>query len=128
MGWTDLPIRPSLAMVRTFGKLDCIRRIKSGGHSQPVCGWGGPRTLTSAGVACERTRLQVDQLRRRRRVHAGVLVGDRVFVAAALLADDPGSLDTSSILGLLRQWRDAHPRLNAAAAARVDREHGTPAL
>jgi 2-keto-4-pentenoate hydratase/2-oxohepta-3-ene-1,7-dioic acid hydratase in catechol pathway len=42
---------------------------------------------------------------------AGVLVGERVVPAAALL---PG-IDGSSVLGILRAWDKAHPLLHAAA-------------
>ena len=44
---------------------------------------------------------------------AGVLVGERVVPAAALL---PGvSVEATSVLGLLRAWDAVHPRLHAAA-------------
>jgi len=44
---------------------------------------------------------------------AGVLVGERVVPAAALL---PGlDADSASVLGLLRAWDSVHPRLHAAA-------------
>jgi 2-keto-4-pentenoate hydratase/2-oxohepta-3-ene-1,7-dioic acid hydratase in catechol pathway len=44
---------------------------------------------------------------------AGVLVGERIVPAAALL---PGlDVDAGSVLGLLRDWDKVHPRLHAAA-------------
>jgi 2-keto-4-pentenoate hydratase/2-oxohepta-3-ene-1,7-dioic acid hydratase in catechol pathway len=44
---------------------------------------------------------------------AGVLIGERIVPAAALL---PGvDIDSTSVLGLLRAWDVAHPRLHAAA-------------
>jgi len=52
---------------------------------------------------------------------AGVLVGDRVHPAADLLADTP---EASSVIGLLKIWDQAHPRLHAAAKA--PRSGGTP--
>jgi len=45
---------------------------------------------------------------------AGVLVGDRVIPAAALLHGVDG-IDRSSVLGLLHAWDLVHPRLHAAA-------------
>jgi len=45
---------------------------------------------------------------------AGVLVGERVVPAATLLPGADG-IDSSSVLGLLRAWDRAHPRLHAAA-------------
>lgn len=45
---------------------------------------------------------------------AGVLVGERVVPAATLLQGADG-IDSSSVLGLLRAWDSAHPRLHAAA-------------
>jgi 2-keto-4-pentenoate hydratase/2-oxohepta-3-ene-1,7-dioic acid hydratase in catechol pathway len=50
------------------------------------------------------------------RARAGVLIGDRVFAAAALLEARPDVGDVSSVLGLLRQWDEVHPFLHAAAA------------
>jgi 2-keto-4-pentenoate hydratase/2-oxohepta-3-ene-1,7-dioic acid hydratase in catechol pathway len=44
---------------------------------------------------------------------AGVLVGERVVPAAALLAGV--GAETTSVLGLLRAWDAVHPRLHAAA-------------
>ncbi len=44
----------------------------------------------------------------------GVLIGERV-VAPAELLPGVGDIDTSSVLGLLRAWDKAHPRLHAAA-------------
>jgi 2-keto-4-pentenoate hydratase/2-oxohepta-3-ene-1,7-dioic acid hydratase in catechol pathway len=44
---------------------------------------------------------------------AGVLVGERVVAAAALLPGLDG--DSASVLGLLRAWDSVHPRLHAAA-------------
>ena len=44
----------------------------------------------------------------------GVLIGERV-VAPAELMPGVGDIDTSSVLGLLRAWDKAHPRLHAAA-------------
>jgi 2-keto-4-pentenoate hydratase/2-oxohepta-3-ene-1,7-dioic acid hydratase in catechol pathway len=44
----------------------------------------------------------------------GVLIGDRVVPPAALLHGADG-IDGSSVLGLLRSWDLAHPRLHAAA-------------
>jgi 2-keto-4-pentenoate hydratase/2-oxohepta-3-ene-1,7-dioic acid hydratase in catechol pathway len=46
--------------------------------------------------------------------HAGVLIGDRVHAAASLLGDVAGA---SSVIGLLKVWDQAHPRLHAAAKA-----------
>ena len=44
---------------------------------------------------------------------AGVLVGERIVPAATLL---PGlDVDSTSVLGLLRDWDKVHPRLHAAA-------------
>src|SRR6478609_3175335 len=43
---------------------------------------------------------------------AGVKVGERVYPAASLVS---GLRDTSSVLGLLREWEAAHPRLERAA-------------
>ena len=45
---------------------------------------------------------------------AGVLVGERVVPAATLLQGADG-IDSSSVLGLLRAWDSAHPRLHTAA-------------
>jgi 2-keto-4-pentenoate hydratase/2-oxohepta-3-ene-1,7-dioic acid hydratase in catechol pathway len=45
---------------------------------------------------------------------AGVLIGDRVHAAASLLGDIAGA---SSVIGLLKVWDKAHPRLHAAAKA-----------
>lgn len=45
---------------------------------------------------------------------AGFLVGERVVPAATLLQSADG-IDSSSVLGLLRAWDSAHPRLHAAA-------------
>lgn len=45
---------------------------------------------------------------------AGFLVGERVVPAATLLQGADG-IDSSSVLGLLRAWDSAHPRLHAAA-------------
>jgi 2-keto-4-pentenoate hydratase/2-oxohepta-3-ene-1,7-dioic acid hydratase in catechol pathway len=45
---------------------------------------------------------------------AGVLVGQRVVPAVAMLPPG-GSIDSSSVLGLLLAWDQAHPRLAAAA-------------
>jgi hypothetical protein len=53
---------------------------------------------------------------------AGVLIGDRVVPAATLLAGADG-IDNSSVLGLLRSWDRAHPRL-AAAAQNVQPDDG----
>jgi 2-keto-4-pentenoate hydratase/2-oxohepta-3-ene-1,7-dioic acid hydratase in catechol pathway len=47
-------------------------------------------------------------------VHAGVLVGDRVVPAAALLEGVSG-IDSGSVLGLLRTWENAHAHLHEAA-------------
>ena len=55
----------------------------------------------------------------------GVLVNDRVFAPARLLKDVAQSCDTGSVIGLLRQWDEVHPRL-AAAAAEVDPRDGLP--
>jgi len=44
----------------------------------------------------------------------GVLIGERI-VAPAELMPGVGGIDTSSVLGLLRAWDKAHPRLHAAA-------------
>src|SRR6266498_2131998 len=46
---------------------------------------------------------------------AGVLVGERVYPAAALLKGVPG-VDTSSTLGLLQTWDKVRTKLKAAAA------------
>ncbi|MCW5770383.1 MAG: fumarylacetoacetate hydrolase family protein [Rhodospirillaceae bacterium] len=46
---------------------------------------------------------------------AGVLVGEHVYPAPALLAG-VGSVDTGSLLGLLQAWDTVHPRLMEAAA------------
>jgi 2-keto-4-pentenoate hydratase/2-oxohepta-3-ene-1,7-dioic acid hydratase in catechol pathway len=46
---------------------------------------------------------------------AGVLIGDRVYPARTLLAG-PGTVDTSSVLGLLQDWDVVHAGLKAAAA------------
>jgi 2-keto-4-pentenoate hydratase/2-oxohepta-3-ene-1,7-dioic acid hydratase in catechol pathway len=43
---------------------------------------------------------------------AGVKVGERVYPAASLVS---GLRDTSSVLGLLREWDAAHPQLQTAA-------------
>jgi len=55
---------------------------------------------------------------------AGVLIGDRVHAAAALL---PGlaDVDTRSTFGLLQAWDAVHPRLKEAAA-RAKPEGGAP--
>jgi 2-keto-4-pentenoate hydratase/2-oxohepta-3-ene-1,7-dioic acid hydratase in catechol pathway len=55
---------------------------------------------------------------------AGVLVGERVHRAAALLEGVSG-VDASSVLGLLQAWDTVHPRL-AAAADRVRPGDGRP--
>jgi 2-keto-4-pentenoate hydratase/2-oxohepta-3-ene-1,7-dioic acid hydratase in catechol pathway len=47
---------------------------------------------------------------------AGVLIGDRVHAAASLVSD---VADASSVIGLLKVWDKAHPRLHAAAIAGV---------
>lgn len=44
----------------------------------------------------------------------GVLIGERVVAPEALMPG-VGGIDTSSVLGLLRSWDQAHPRLQAAA-------------
>ena len=44
----------------------------------------------------------------------GVLIGERVLAPAELMPG-AGDIDTSSVLGLLRAWDKAHPRLAAAA-------------
>ena len=46
---------------------------------------------------------------------AGVLVGDRIVPAASLLRGGDG-IDTSSVLGLLRNWNAAHRSLHDATA------------
>src|SRR6188768_3091565 len=46
---------------------------------------------------------------------AGVLVGDRIVPAASLLRGGDG-IDTSSVLGLLRNWDAAHRSLHEATA------------
>jgi hypothetical protein len=48
------------------------------------------------------------------RAQAGVLIGDRVFAATALLGDRPGIGDVSSVLGLLRQWDIEQARIGAS--------------
>jgi 2-keto-4-pentenoate hydratase/2-oxohepta-3-ene-1,7-dioic acid hydratase in catechol pathway len=53
---------------------------------------------------------------------AGVLVGERIVPAASLLQGVSG-IDSSSVLGLLRAWDSAHPRL-AAAAQKVQPNEG----
>jgi 2-keto-4-pentenoate hydratase/2-oxohepta-3-ene-1,7-dioic acid hydratase in catechol pathway len=45
---------------------------------------------------------------------AGVLVGERILPAVSLL-ENAGGIDSSSVLGILRSWDSAHPRLHAAA-------------
>jgi 2-keto-4-pentenoate hydratase/2-oxohepta-3-ene-1,7-dioic acid hydratase in catechol pathway len=55
---------------------------------------------------------------------AGVLVGDRIYRAAALIEGAAG-IDASSVLGLLQAWDTAHPLL-ASAADRVRPEDGRP--
>jgi 2-keto-4-pentenoate hydratase/2-oxohepta-3-ene-1,7-dioic acid hydratase in catechol pathway len=55
---------------------------------------------------------------------AGVLVGERVHPAAALLEGADG-IDASSVLGLLQTWDAAHSRLKAAAAG-ADAARGVP--
>jgi 2-keto-4-pentenoate hydratase/2-oxohepta-3-ene-1,7-dioic acid hydratase in catechol pathway len=55
----------------------------------------------------------------------GVLINDRVFAPARLLKDDAHGCDTTSVIGLLRQWDRVHPRL-AAAASEVDAGDGLP--
>ncbi len=45
---------------------------------------------------------------------AGVLVGERIVPAVSLLENASG-IDSSSVLGILRSWDSAHPRLHAAA-------------
>jgi 2-keto-4-pentenoate hydratase/2-oxohepta-3-ene-1,7-dioic acid hydratase in catechol pathway len=45
---------------------------------------------------------------------AGVLIGDRVRAAAALLSDVPNA---ASVVGLLKSWDKVHPRLQAIAKA-----------
>lgn len=47
---------------------------------------------------------------------AGILVGERVYPAAKLLAGIAG-IDVSSVLGLLQSWDVVHPRLAASAGA-----------
>jgi 2-keto-4-pentenoate hydratase/2-oxohepta-3-ene-1,7-dioic acid hydratase in catechol pathway len=54
---------------------------------------------------------------------AGVLVDDRIFAPARLLKDDAQIGDTESVIGLLRQWDRAHPKL-ASAAGEVDPRDG----
>ena len=54
---------------------------------------------------------------------AGVLIGDRVHPAAALV--DGAGIDAHSVLGLLQAWESVRPRL-ASAAARVRPGDGTP--
>jgi len=49
---------------------------------------------------------------------AGVLVGDRVYPAAALLKGVDG-VDASSVLGLLQAWDTVHPKFAAAAGRPV---------
>jgi 2-keto-4-pentenoate hydratase/2-oxohepta-3-ene-1,7-dioic acid hydratase in catechol pathway len=44
---------------------------------------------------------------------AGVLVGERIVPAVSLLENADG-IDSSSVLGILRSWDIAHPRLHAA--------------
>lgn len=44
----------------------------------------------------------------------GVLIGERVLPPAELIPG-VGDIDTTSVLGLLRSWDKAHPRLHAAA-------------
>jgi 2-keto-4-pentenoate hydratase/2-oxohepta-3-ene-1,7-dioic acid hydratase in catechol pathway len=60
-----------------------------------------------------------------RRAQAGVLIDDHVFAASVLLEGVSGIGDSSSVLGLLRQWDDVHPRL-AAFAANRPAQGGTP--
>lgn len=55
---------------------------------------------------------------------AGVLVGERVHPAPALLAG-VGDVDTGSVLGLLEAWDKVHPRLKEAAA-NLSADAGTP--
>ncbi|MEJ2433949.1 MAG: fumarylacetoacetate hydrolase family protein, partial [Pseudolabrys sp.] len=47
---------------------------------------------------------------------AGVLVGERIVPAAALLKDVTG-IDSASVLGLLRAWDTVHPMLHVAASS-----------
>ncbi|HWE19614.1 MAG TPA: hypothetical protein VG758_20935 [Hyphomicrobiaceae bacterium] len=53
---------------------------------------------------------------------AGVLIGDRVIAAAALLGERPGISEwhlppgTAALLALLRRWDDVHLLLHSAAA------------
>jgi 2-keto-4-pentenoate hydratase/2-oxohepta-3-ene-1,7-dioic acid hydratase in catechol pathway len=44
---------------------------------------------------------------------AGALIGERIFPAEQLIADD--GIDASSVLALLQNWDKAHARLHAAA-------------
>jgi 2-keto-4-pentenoate hydratase/2-oxohepta-3-ene-1,7-dioic acid hydratase in catechol pathway len=48
------------------------------------------------------------------RAQAGVLIGDRVRPAVALLSDVP---DAASVIGLLKSWDKVHPRLQALVKA-----------
>jgi 2-keto-4-pentenoate hydratase/2-oxohepta-3-ene-1,7-dioic acid hydratase in catechol pathway len=52
----------------------------------------------------------------------GVLIGDRIFAPAPLLKDVG---DAGSVLALVRQWDNVHPRLAAAANA-LDPGNGVP--
>src|SRR5262245_4885565 len=56
---------------------------------------------------------------------AGVLVGGHIVPAASLLRGGDG-IDTSSVLGLLRNWDVAHPRLHDAAAKALPPGEGIP--
>jgi 2-keto-4-pentenoate hydratase/2-oxohepta-3-ene-1,7-dioic acid hydratase in catechol pathway len=54
---------------------------------------------------------------------AGVLLGERIFPAASLLRGVDG-VDTSSVLGLLRNWDTVHPRLHDVAADKLSPGEG----
>jgi 2-keto-4-pentenoate hydratase/2-oxohepta-3-ene-1,7-dioic acid hydratase in catechol pathway len=54
---------------------------------------------------------------------AGVLIGDRVYAPDSLLKNV--KLKDASVLGMLRQWAEVHPALDAAAA-KADPAQGWP--
>ncbi len=54
---------------------------------------------------------------------AGVLIGDTVYAPDRLL--NPGLLKVPSVLGMLQQWDEIHPVLDAVAG-KVDPSQGTP--
>ncbi len=54
---------------------------------------------------------------------AGVLIGDRVYAPDSLLKNV--KLKDASVLGMLRQWDEVHPALNAVAA-KADPAKGKP--